>query len=79
MLQSTINTLTIFVIALIIINIGGMCLYKHENLKPKDKNPIYLAFGFGSIGLGGVILLRLIEKTILPSFLLTEIKTLRQS
>ena len=75
--QKNINVLTIFILALIFIHIAGICLYKHEHTDIRHKNPIYLAMGFGFAGLGGSILLSLLEARLLPKPLREEILMLR--
>lgn len=65
--NNTVILLTTIIIALILINIGGIFFDIHNNLPYKYNEPIYwpLAIGFSSAG--GILIVRLILRTLLPS------------
>lgn len=66
MKKETTILLTTIVISLILINIGGIFFDIHNNLPYIYNEPIYwpLAIGFSSAG--GLLIVRLILKNILP-------------
>ena len=66
MKKETTILLTTIVIALILINIGGIFFDIHNNIPYRYNEPIYwpLAIGFSSAG--GLLIIRLILRSILP-------------
>jgi len=76
--KDTVLLLTTIVIALILINIGGMFFDIHNNLPYKYNEPIYwpLAIGFSSAG--GILIVRLILRTILPSVIYLNMKDINE-
>lgn len=74
--QETINYITFFFIALASIYMAGALLYKHESEPLKEKNPIYLAMGFGLAGLGGGLIIKLLEKVLLPQYLKKKLESI---
>jgi hypothetical protein len=65
--KKTTILLTTIIIALILITIGGIFFDIHNNLPYQHNEPIYwpLAIGFSSAG--GVLIVRLILRSILPN------------
>jgi len=76
--KDTVLLLTTIVIALILINIGGMFFDIHNNLPYKYNEPIYwpLAIGFSSACV--ILIFRLILRTILPSFIYLNMKDINE-
>jgi hypothetical protein len=76
--KNTVVLLTTIVIALILINLGGVFFDIHNNLPYKYNEPIYwpLAIGFSSAG--GILIVRLILRTILPPTLYLNMKDINE-
>lgn len=76
--KNTVVLLTTIVIALILINLGGVFFDIHNNLPYKHNEPIYwpLAIGFSSAG--GILIVRLILRTILPPTLYLNMKDINE-
>lgn len=66
--------ITTIIISLILINIGGIFFDIHNNLPCKYNEPIYwpLAIGFSSAG--GILIVRLILRSILPNEIYSNMK-----
>jgi len=76
--RDTAILLTTIIIALILINIGGIFFDIHNNLPYKYNEPIYwpLAIGFSSAG--GILIVRLILRTLLPNVIYLNMKDINE-
>jgi hypothetical protein len=75
--QDNVNLVTIIIISIGLIFLGGSFYYLHNSVEDYDSNPIFWSLGVGLASTGGTILVGLILKTILPYSVykqLTDIK-----
>jgi hypothetical protein len=61
-----IHLITVILIAIGLIFLGGSLFYIHSTPQPHERNPIFWALAIALASGGGSILINLISKTMLP-------------
>jgi hypothetical protein len=77
--NNNINLISIILIAIGLIILGGSLFYLHNAMPQTKKNPLLWALSFGLASTGGSIIISLILKHILPYDFNILIKNLKKS
>jgi hypothetical protein len=77
--QSNINLVTIIVISLGFIFIGGAFFYIHNEPGIYGKNPLFWALGISMASGGGSLLIGILTKHLLPKELLQEMNNIKSN
>jgi hypothetical protein len=64
--DANIHLITVILISIGLIFLGGSLFYMHSTPQPHERNPIFWALAIALASVGGSILINLIFKTILP-------------
>ena len=77
--QSNINLVTIIIISMGLIFIGGAFFYTHNEPGIYEKNPIFWALGISMASGGGSLLIGILTRHLLPKTLLDEMNNIKTS
>lgn len=75
--QENVHLITIIIISLGLIFLGGSLFYQHNTLPVQYRNPILWSFAIALASGGGNVLIGLIFKVLLPSELSNQMKILK--
>lgn len=75
--EKKIGLLTVILIAMILILVGGGFLYKHGQLPPHARNPLYFAIGIAFAGGGGQIISSIAQAILIPPNIRSHINEIR--
>jgi hypothetical protein len=75
--QENIHLISVIILSLGLIFLGGALFYKHNDPPLHERNPIFWALAIALASGGGSILLGLIFKTLLPKELSNTIKNIK--
>lgn len=77
--QANVNLITIIIIAMGFIFLGGTFFYKHLSSPIHERQPIYWALGISLASGGGSLLIKLILKNLLPYDILNEMNNIKSN
>jgi hypothetical protein len=76
--QNNVNLVTIIVISIGLIFLGGSFFYLHNSIEDYESNPIFWSLGVGLASTGSAILVGLILKAVLPFTVYTQLIDLKK-
>lgn len=76
-LDKKMGLLIVILLSITLILIGGSFLYKHNQARPHERNPLYFAIGIAFAGGGGQIISSIALALLVPSHILTHINEIK--
>lgn len=76
--QANIHLISVILLSLGLIFLGGSLFYQHNEPPVHERNPILWAFAIAIASGGGSVLIALIMKTLLPKVLSDQIKEIKK-
>ena len=77
--QENVHLISIILISMGLIFIGGALFYQHSVLPIHERNPVFWALAIALASGGGSVLVGLIMKNILPEDLIKQMKNYKES
>jgi hypothetical protein len=75
--QVNIHLISVILISIGLIFLGGAFFYQHNSLPLHERNPIFWSLAIALASGGGSVLVGLVFKTILPKEISDQMKTLK--
>lgn len=74
--QENINLITVIILAMVFMTIGGIFYDIHSHLPLHEREPIYWPMSIGFSSAGGALIIGLLMKTLLPIDLFNDMKSI---